>query len=58
MTTDFDRSRFQPRNRFGQLSKNMFFARHVAQPRYLRFITGKKVLGAYEKFGVDKNKNI
>jgi hypothetical protein len=41
MTMDFDRSRSQPRNRFGQLSKSMFFARHVAQPRYLRFITGK-----------------
>ncbi|CAF0879687.1 unnamed protein product [Didymodactylos carnosus] len=27
-------------SRFGQLSKNMFFARHVAQPRYLKFITG------------------
>jgi len=27
-------------NRFGRLSKNMFFARHVAQPKYLKFITG------------------
>ena len=43
MTTDFDpSSRLLHRNRFGQLSKNMFFARHVAQPRYLRFINGKK----------------
>ncbi|CAF0797225.1 unnamed protein product [Rotaria sordida] len=40
MTTDVERSRSPTRNRFGQLSKNMFFARHVAQPRYLRFITG------------------
>ncbi|CAF4535056.1 unnamed protein product [Rotaria sp. Silwood1] len=40
MTTDVERSRPQTRNGFGQLSKNMFFARHVAQPRYLRFITG------------------
>ncbi|CAF4089385.1 unnamed protein product [Rotaria sp. Silwood2] len=40
MTTDVERSRSQAQNRFGQLSKNMFFARHVAQPRYLKFITG------------------
>ncbi|CAF1201324.1 unnamed protein product [Rotaria magnacalcarata] len=37
---DFEPSRSLPRCRFGQLSKNMFFTRHVAQPRFLRFITG------------------
>jgi hypothetical protein len=40
MVTDFDRSGLQPPNRFGNLSRNMFFARHVAQPKYLKFITG------------------
>ncbi|CAF4597437.1 unnamed protein product [Rotaria socialis] len=40
MAMDFEPSRSLPRCRFGQLSKNMFFTRHVAQPRFLRFITG------------------
>ncbi|CAF1144203.1 unnamed protein product [Rotaria sp. Silwood1] len=40
MDTDMDRSHLQTANRFGQLSKNMFFARHVPQPKYLKFITG------------------
>ncbi|CAF1293803.1 unnamed protein product [Rotaria sordida] len=40
MDTDMDQSRLQTANRFGQLSKNMFFARHVPQPKYLKFITG------------------
>jgi hypothetical protein len=40
MVTDFDQSRLQTPNRVGQLSKNMFFARHVAQPKFLKFITG------------------
>ena len=39
---DLERSRSQTRNRFGHLSKNMFFARHVAQPRFLKFITGNQ----------------
>lgn len=41
MAMDFESSRSTTKYRFGQLSKNMFFTRHVAQPRYLRFITGK-----------------
>ncbi|CAF2679816.1 unnamed protein product [Rotaria sp. Silwood2] len=40
MDTDMDRSHLQTANRFGQLSKNMFFARHVPQPKFLKFITG------------------
>ncbi len=40
MVTDFDQSRLQTANRFGKLSKNMFFARHVPQPKFLKFITG------------------
>jgi hypothetical protein len=40
MDTDSDGSRLQTPNRFGKLSKNMFFARHVPQPKYLKFITG------------------
>ncbi len=36
MVTDVE----QTPSRFGKLSKNMFFARHVAQPRFLKFITG------------------
>jgi len=42
MATNIERSRSLQRNRFGHLSKNMFFARHVAQPRYLKFIMGNK----------------
>jgi hypothetical protein len=40
MDTDLDQSRGQTASRFGQMSKNMFFARHVPQPKYLKFITG------------------
>lgn len=42
MVTDFDQSHLQPPNRLGKLSKNMFFARHVAKPKFLKFITGSK----------------
>lgn len=41
MNTDTDRSRLQAAGRFGQMSKSMFFARHVPQPKYLKFITGE-----------------
>ncbi|CAF2068886.1 unnamed protein product [Rotaria magnacalcarata] len=40
MDTDTERSRLHTASRFGQLSRNMFFARHVPQPKYLKFITG------------------
>jgi len=43
MVTDFDQPRLQTPNRFGQLSKNMFFARHVPQPKFLKFITGNYI---------------
>lgn len=42
MVADFDRTRLQTPNRFGQLSRNMFFARHVPQPKFLKFITGNR----------------
>jgi hypothetical protein len=44
MVTDFDQPRLQTPNHFGRLSKNMFFARHVAQPRFLRFLTGNYLI--------------
>jgi len=40
MNTENDRSRSLAASRFGKLSKNMFFTRHVPHPRYLKFITG------------------
>ncbi len=44
MFTDVDGSGLQTPNHTGQLSKNMFFARHVAQPRFLRFLTGNYLI--------------
>jgi hypothetical protein len=35
-----DRARSSTANRFGHLSKNMFFTRHMPQPKYLHFIAG------------------
>lgn len=36
-------------NRFGRKSRSMFFIRHTAHPKNLRFITGSKIMNKTHK---------